>query len=85
MSLSNAENELITHVGPGTPGGAMMRRYWHSTGFPSELKTRPVRRRLLGEDLVIFRDDHGKLGLLTLRCSHRGTSLEFGHIESQPG
>jgi len=81
VSLSVAENELITHVGPGTPGGAMMRRYWHPIGFASELKKRPLRRRLLGEDLVMFRDDHGKLGLLTLRCSHRGTSLEFGHIE----
>jgi 5,5'-dehydrodivanillate O-demethylase oxygenase subunit len=47
----------------------------------SELKGRPVRRRLLGEDLVVFRDDQGRIGLLTLRCSHRGTSLEFGHIE----
>ena len=81
MSLSVAENELITHVGPGTPGGAMMRRYWHPIGFASEFKGRPIRRRLLGEDLVMFRDDRGRLGLLTLRCSHRGTSLEFGHIE----
>jgi 5,5'-dehydrodivanillate O-demethylase len=81
MSLSVAENELITHIGPGTPGGEMMRRYWHPVGFASELKGRPLRRRLLGEDLVLFRDDQGKLGILTLRCPHRGTSLEFGHIE----
>ena len=81
MALSIAENELITHVGPGTPGGEMMRRYWHPVGFAGELKGRPLRRRLLGEDLVLFRDDQGKLGLLTLRCPHRGTSLEFGHIE----
>ena len=81
MSLSVAENELITHVGPGTPGGEMMRRYWHPIGFASELKGRPLRRRLLGEDLALFRDDQGKLGILTLRCLHRGTSLEFGHIE----
>ncbi|MGH7810571.1 MAG: Rieske 2Fe-2S domain-containing protein, partial [Candidatus Binatia bacterium] len=81
MSLSVAENELITHVAPGTPGGEMMRRYWHPIGFACELKKRPIRRRLLGEDLVVFRDDHGNLGLLTLHCPHRGTSLEFGHIE----
>ena len=64
MSLSVAENELITRVGPGTPGGEMMRRYWHPIGFTSELKGRPLRRRLLGEDLVLFRDDHGQLGIL---------------------
>ena len=81
MALSVEENELITHVGPGTPCGEMMRRYWHPIGLSAELKGRPVRRRLLGEDLVVFRDDQGRLGLLALRCSHRGTSLEFGHIE----
>ena len=81
MALSVAENQLITHVGPGTPCGEMMRRYWHPIGFVSELKGRPVRRRLLGEDLVLFRDDRGSLGILTLRCPHRGTSLEFGHVE----
>jgi len=81
MALSVEENELITHVGPGTPCGEMMRRYWHPIGLSAELKGRPLRRRLLGEDLVVFRDDQGRLGLLALRCSHRGTSLEFGHIE----
>ena len=81
MALSVEENELITHVGPGTPCGEMMRRYWHPIGFSAELKDRPLRRRLLGEDLVVFRDDQGRVGLLALRCSHRGTSLEFGHIE----
>ena len=81
MALSVEENELITHVGPGTPCGEMMRRYWHPIGLSAELKNRPIRRRLLGEDLVVFRDDQGRVGLLTLRCAHRGTSLEFGHIE----
>ena len=79
--LSREENDLYTRVGPGTPAGEMLRRYWHPIGFAAELKKRPVKRRLLGEDLVLFRDDAGKLGLLTLRCAHRGTSLEFGHIE----
>ena len=81
MALSIEENEMYTRVGPGTPGGEMLRRYWHPIGFSTELKGRPKRRRLLGEDLVLFRDDGGKLGLLDLRCLHRGTSLEFGHIE----
>ena len=79
--LSQDENELLTRVGPGTPAGEMLRRYWHPIGFVNELKKRPLRRRILGEDLVLFRDDQGRLGLLALRCSHRGTSLEFGHLE----
>ncbi|HEX9442671.1 MAG TPA: Rieske 2Fe-2S domain-containing protein [Candidatus Binatia bacterium] len=79
--LSREENDLLTRVGPGTPAGAMLRRYWHPIGFAAELKKRPVRKRLLGEDLVLFRDDGGRPGLLALRCAHRGTSLEFGHIE----
>ncbi len=79
--LSQDENELLTRVGPGTPAGEMLRRYWHPIGFINELKKRPLRRRILGEDLVLFRDDQGRLGLLALRCSHRGTSLEFGHLE----
>jgi 5,5'-dehydrodivanillate O-demethylase oxygenase subunit len=79
--LSHEENDLFTRVGPGTPAGEMLRRYWHPIGFAAELKKRPLKKRLLGEDLVLFRDDAGKLGLLALRCAHRGTSLEFGHIE----
>jgi len=79
--LSREENDLLTRVGPGTPAGEMLRRYWHPIAFINELKKRPLRRRLLGEDLVVFRDDRGRLGLLALRCSHRGTSLEFGHLE----
>jgi 5,5'-dehydrodivanillate O-demethylase oxygenase subunit len=79
--LSAEENELLTRVGPGTPAGEMLRRYWHPIAFINELKKRPLRRRLLGEDLVLFRDDQNRLGLLALRCSHRGTSLEFGHLE----
>ena len=46
MALSVEENELITHVGPGTPCGEMMRRYWHPIGLSAELKNRPIRRRL---------------------------------------
>jgi 5,5'-dehydrodivanillate O-demethylase oxygenase subunit len=82
MALSREENEMLTRVGPGTPGGEMLRRYWHPIAFLSELKGKPLRRRILGEDLVLFRDDRGRIGLLALRCSHRGTSLEFGHLEN---
>jgi len=79
--LSKEENDYLTRVGPGTPAGEMLRRYWHPIGFAAELKNRPLKRKILGEDLVLFRDDKGRYGLLQMRCSHRGTSLEFGHIE----
>ncbi len=75
MALSFEENETLTRVGRGTPGGEMLRRYWHPIALSRELKNRPIKRRLLGEDLVLFRDDRGRPGLLTLRCAHRGTSL----------
>ena len=79
--LTKEENESLTRVGPGTPAGEMLRRYWLPIAFVNELRGRPLRRRILGEDLVLFRDEQNRLGLLALRCSHRGTSLEFGHLE----
>ena len=83
--LSRQENDLLTSVGPGTPCGEMLRRYWWPIGF-SELVTEkqtPTKVRLLGEDFVLFRDGALRLGLLELHCSHRGTSLEFGRVEGQ--
>lgn len=81
MALTPQENDDLTRVGPGTPCGTMMRRYWHPVGFTAELKGKPVRRKLLGEDLVLFRDDQGHLGLIGARCPHRGTSLHLGYLE----
>jgi nitrite reductase/ring-hydroxylating ferredoxin subunit len=69
---------LLTGVGRGTPGGEYLRRFWHPFLIASELKERPVAVRLLGEDLVVFRDKSGRLGLLHRQCLHRGASLEFG-------
>jgi len=82
MALSREENEILTRVGPRTPAGEMLRRYWHPIGFADELRNKPVRRRILGEDVVLCRDELGRFGVLGLRCMHRGTSLEFGHIEN---
>ena len=82
MALTAQENTDLTRVGPGTPCGIMMRRYWHPVGFSAELKGKPVRRMLLGEDLVLFRDEEGRLGLIGARCPHRGTSLHLGYIET---
>ena len=74
------DDSFITQVGPGTPGGEYLRRYWHPFLLASELKDLPVPVRLLGEDLVVFRDGSGQLGLLHRHCIHRGTSLEYGIV-----
>ena len=82
--LSKEENELLTRVGPGTPMGELLRQYWLPALLPSELPERdgrPLRVRLLGEDLIAFRDTEGRVGLLADHCSHRGASLFFGRNE----
>src|SRR5689334_2958819 len=71
----------LAHVGPGTPAGEWFRRYWVMIGVTAELYDIPHAVRVLGEDLVLFRDDRGELGLLGLHCPHRGSSLEYGDIE----
>lgn len=81
--MSKEENDLLTRVGPGTPAGEMLRRYWWPVGFSERVtaKGEPVKIKLLSEDLVLFRDGQGALGVLGLHCSHHGTSLEFGRVE----
>ena len=82
--LSRAENELLTQVGSGTPMGELMRYYWLPALLSEEIATPdcpPVRVRLLGEDLIAFRDSQGRLGLLGEHCAHRGTSLFYGRNE----
>ena len=82
--LSREENELVTRVGPGTPMGNAMRRYWIPALLSRELAEPdgpPVRVRLLGEDLVAFRDTDGRIGLLDEFCPHRRASLFFGRNE----
>jgi len=82
--LSQEENELITRVGPGTPMGEVFRRFWLPAMLSSELTEPdcpPVRLRLLGEDLVAFRDTNGRPGVLAANCPHRGASLFFGRNE----
>jgi nitrite reductase/ring-hydroxylating ferredoxin subunit len=70
----------LHQVGPGTPGGEYLRRFWHPILLQSELGALPKAIRVLGEDLVIFRDKSGRIGLLNKFCSHRGVSLEYGLI-----
>ena len=71
----------IGHVGPGTPAGKWFRQYWVAVWRAEDLKDIPQAVRVLGEELVLFRDLQGRIGLLGLHCSHRGTSLEYGDIE----
>ena len=77
------ENVELTHVERGSPAGEYLRRFWHPIALSSELKDAPKLIRVLGEDLVLFRDKRGQLGLLHRRCSHRGTSLEYGIISDR--
>src|SRR4051794_13697133 len=82
--LSKENNDLITRVGLGTPMGQTMRRYWMPAALASELPEPdcpPVRVRLLGEDLVAYRDTNGQVGLIQENCPHRGASLFFGRNE----
>jgi 5,5'-dehydrodivanillate O-demethylase len=79
--MDKQENELLTRVGPGTPMGELLRRYWWPVGFIQEVKDKPMPVRILGEDLILFRQPDGKLGLIERYCAHRRVSLEFGRVE----
>ena len=80
--LSKKENEILTRVGPGTPAGELLRRYWHPIAVAAELNEKPLRRlRILGEDLVLYRGEDSRYGLVAERCAHRGASLAYGRIE----
>jgi phenylpropionate dioxygenase-like ring-hydroxylating dioxygenase large terminal subunit len=81
--LSKEQNDLLTRVGPGTPGGKMLRCYWAPFALAKELPAggAPLPVRLLGEDLVLFRDEAGEPGLLGIHCAHRGADLSYGRLE----
>ena len=82
--LSRENNELICRVGPGTPMGNLMREYWipalPSSEFPGP-DSRPKRMRLLGENIVMYRDTKGRMGAIAEACPHRGASLYFARNE----
>jgi nitrite reductase/ring-hydroxylating ferredoxin subunit len=71
----------LTEVGPGTPMGELLRRYWHPVGLVADAGAIPREVRVLGEDLILFRDGDGRAGLVHARCAHRGTTLHFGKVE----
>jgi 5,5'-dehydrodivanillate O-demethylase oxygenase subunit len=83
--LTAEQNEMMTRIGPGTKMGELMRRYWHPVAALSELKEKWTKKvRLLGEDLVLFRDREGNFGLIAESCPHRRASFFHG-IPSQSG
>ena len=83
--LTKEENESLTRVGPETPAGELLRRYWFPVGVASELTDDAPTQlvRILGETLVLFRDKKGRVGLLEDRCPHRGASLSYGRVEER--
>jgi len=76
-------DDLLVRVGPYTPCGEYLRRYWHPLALSSDATASPRKVRILGEDLILFRDGKGRPGLLYPRCMHRGTTLYYGHIENR--
>src|SRR3954447_11198807 len=82
--LSQAENEYLCRIGPGTPMGTLLRRFWLPALISTELPEpdgAPIRLKLMNEQLVAFRDTTGKVGILQNNCPHRGASLFFGRNE----
>jgi 5,5'-dehydrodivanillate O-demethylase len=81
--LTKEENERLTRVEPGTPCGELLRRYWQPVLIASELTAeKPTRRvTVLGEELVVFRDQQGNYGCMAEHCAHRGASLAYGFVE----
>jgi phthalate 4,5-dioxygenase len=88
--MNAADNELITRIGPGTACGDVLRRYWQPVALLDEfdpaldprMAQRPIKAvRLLGQDLVLFRDGAGQWGLLDRDCPHRGADLSFARYE----
>ena len=81
--ISAEENNLLTQISPGTPCGELLRRYWQPVALTEELPDggAPVKVKILGEELALFRDDQKRPGLLGLHCSHRGTDLSYGRVE----
>ena len=81
--LSVEENELLTRTGAGTPMGGVLRRHWQPLALTEELPAeRPLKEiRIMGEDLVVFRDEDGRYGALARLCAHRSGDLGLGRLE----
>ena len=81
--LTAARNDLLTRVGPGTPMGDLLRRYWQPIGGASELEKNPIKPiRLMGENLVLYKDLSGTFGLVDRHCPHRRADMSYGWVEA---
>ena len=78
-----SHNARLTEVGRGTPMGELLRRYWHPVGLAADAAAVPRPVKVLGEELILFRDGQGRAGLVYPRCCHRGTTLYYGKIEER--
>ena len=80
----SSEYDVLTHTDRGTPGGELMRCYWHPVALAEEIPVggAPVPLKIMGEELVLFRDEQGHPGLLGLHCAHRGADLSYGRLEN---
>lgn len=79
--LTIEQNKRLTQVGPGTPMGELMRRYWHPIAAATELDENPVKSiKVLGESLVLYRDKNGGYGLIGDTCPHRRMSMLYGFL-----
>ena len=83
--LTREENELLTQVSRGTPCGELLRRYWHPVAAAAELtEEKPIRAvKILGEELVVYRDKKGNFGLVGEHCPHRSASLAYGRVDEE--
>ena len=80
--LKPEQNRALMEVGPGTSMGELLRRYWLPFGAAAELDKQPTRTvRLLGEDLVVYKDKSGNLGLVDRHCPHRRADMSYGWVE----
>ena len=83
--ISEGENQELMQVGPGSLMGELMRRYWMPIAAAAEMEDTPIKQmRLMGEDLVLYRDKEGNHGLLDLHCAHRRADLSYG-IQDENG
>lgn len=83
--LTREDNELLTRVGPGTPAGELLRRYWQAVAVAAELtEEQPIKAiKILDEELVVYRDKQGRYGLVGEHCPHRMASLAFGRVDEE--
>src|SRR5580658_1184795 len=80
--LTRERNDLLTQTGAGTPMGELLRRYWMPIGAVSEFENQTIRPvRLMGEDLVLYKDLGGRFGLVDRHCAHRRADLSYGFVE----